>query len=226
MRGRGRSDYDPVALNYVPQVYAGGVLALLDPLGISRAIFVGTSMGGIITMAAAAKRLGAIAAAVLNDVGPAVAPEGLQRILGYVVKSPHITSWAEAVDYVKAIAGPAYPAFSEEDWRDFAETTFRQLSDDNFELDYDPAIMEPIRRGKIKAPGWLAWFLFRRLARRRPTLLVRGAISEIVSPGIAERMKRTAPQLQTVEVPRTGHAPMLTEPAARSAISAFLAGIE
>ena len=84
VRGRGKSDRDADPKRYHPAVYAGDMLKLLDDAGIARAVFIGTSMGGIITMAVAAKRLKAIAAAVLNDVGPVISMAGLLRIRGYV----------------------------------------------------------------------------------------------------------------------------------------------
>lgn len=84
LRGRGRSDYDPSHLNYFPTTYVRDVLAALDQLGLPRAIFVGTSLGGIVTMLTAASAPGRIAAAVINDIGPELAPEGIARIAGYV----------------------------------------------------------------------------------------------------------------------------------------------
>ncbi len=84
IRGRGRSARDPDPRRYNPVVYTKDVLRLLDEAGIARAVFIGTSMGGIITMAIAGKRLRAIAAAVLNDVGPVISMAGLTRIAGYV----------------------------------------------------------------------------------------------------------------------------------------------
>ena len=71
----------------------------------------------------------------------------------------------------------------------------------------------------------MAWIVFRRLARRRPTMLLRGGLSDLITAGIADRMKRAAPGLRLVEVPRVGHAPMLTEPAAIEAIGNFLATV-
>src|SRR5579864_4508779 len=83
VRGRGQSAWDPQPMRYVPATYAGDVLALLDALGIARAVFIGTSMGGLITMVVGALRPSAVAAAVINDVGPELTPEGLARITGF-----------------------------------------------------------------------------------------------------------------------------------------------
>ena len=101
VRGRGLSARDPNPANYHPKVYARDVAGLLDALGIPRAIFLGTSMGGIITMALAAARPKLIAASILNDVGPEIASEGVARILGYAGKGTRIGSWQDAADYLR-----------------------------------------------------------------------------------------------------------------------------
>lgn len=220
VRGRGQSDRDTNPANYQPKIYARDILAMMESLGISSAVFLGTSMGGIITMTLAAIRPKAVAAAILNDVGPAVAPEGIARILSYTGKSTAVESWDDAVAYVRGTSSTAYPHFGADDWRRFAERTFR---DDGAgpRLDYDPAIAGPLKPPS-RLVTFMAWLLFRKLARHRPTLLIRGATSDIISRDIAERMKKHAPGLELAEVPEVGHAPILDEPAAVAAIDKFL----
>jgi pimeloyl-ACP methyl ester carboxylesterase len=220
VRGRGLSGRDLIPSNYNPKTYARDVLSLMNALDVSRAIFIGTSMGGIIAMTLAALRSRAVAAAILNDVGPAVAPEGIARILSYAGKDPGVRSWDDAADYVRQTNAAAFPHFATADWQRFAERTFRDRGQGP-ELDYDPAISTPLR-SPSRLTKLAAWLLFRRLARKRPTLLVRGALSDIVSRDIAQRMKRHAPGLELAEVPGVGHAPMLDEPAAIAAIEKFL----
>ena len=111
--------------NYRPPIYARDVLEMMAALDIPRAVFLGTSMGGIITMTLAALRPKAIAAAILNDVGPAIAPEGLARILSYVGKTPAVRNWDDAATFVRQINGVALPQLTDEQWRDFARRTFR-----------------------------------------------------------------------------------------------------
>jgi pimeloyl-ACP methyl ester carboxylesterase len=221
VRGRGQSDRDPNPKNYQPKIYARDVLRMMEGLEVPRAIFLGTSMGGIIIMALAAMRLRAIAAAILNDVGPAIAPEGIARILSYVGKGPEVRDWNDAADYVRRTNGVAFPHYVDEQWHRFAQRTFHQGSVGP-ELDYDPAIMVPLQKPPPKMAGFIAGLLFRRLARKRPTLLIRGETSDIVSAGIADKMQRMAPQLRRVDIPGVGHAPMLTEPEAVDAIEQFL----
>jgi len=221
VRGRGQSDRDPNPRNYQPKIYARDVLAMMEALDVPRAIFLGTSMGGLIVMALAAMRLKAIAAAILNDVGPAIAPEGIARILSYAGKGPEVGDWNDAAEYVRRTNAVAFPHYSDEQWHRFAQRTFRQGSA-GLVLDYDPAIMVPLAKPPPKLAGFIAGLLFRRLARKRPTLLIRGENSDIVSAEIAEKMQRMAPGLQRVDVPGVGHAPMLTEPEAVDAIEQFL----
>jgi pimeloyl-ACP methyl ester carboxylesterase len=221
VRGRGQSDRDPNPKNYRPPIYARDVLEMMAALDVPRAVFLGTSMGGIITMTLAALRPKAVAAAILNDVGPAIAPEGLARILSYVGKTPAVRNWDDAATFVRRINGVALPQLADEQWQDFARRTFRDGPDGPV-LDYDPAITVPLGKPPSRLSLWIAGLLFRRLARRRPTLLVRGALSDIITPDIANRMKRKAPGLIRVDVPGVGHAPMLTEPVAIDAISGFL----
>ena len=221
VRGRGQSDRDPDPRRYQPKVYARDVIEMMAVLGIDRAVFLGTSMGGIITMTLMAVRPSAVAAAILNDVGPAIAPAGIARILSYAGKPVEIRDWADAAAYVRRTNGVAFPAYGDEDWLRFARRTFRER-DGVPALDYDPAISVALAKPPSQLSLWLAGFLFRRLARRRPVMLVRGAQSDIISPEIAARMQRMAPRMQRVDVPGVGHAPMLSEPEAVDAIEQFL----
>ena len=220
VRGRGQSAWDSTPAHYNPRTYARDVLGLMDMLGIPSAVFIGTSMGGLITMTVAAMRSKVVSAVILNDVGPAIAPEGVARILSYAGKGGPIDSWDDAVAYLRSTTGIAFPDFADEDWRRLAERTFRDR-DGRPEFDYDPAIAAPLRKPG-KAVELLAWLLFRRLARRRPALLIRGGLSDILSADIAARMCKVAPAMQEVVVPGVGHAPTLDEPAAVDAIAQFL----
>ena len=114
VRGRGQSDRDPNPKNYRPPIYARDVLEMMAALDVPRAVFLGTSMGGIITMTLAALRPKAIAAAILNDVGPAIAPEGVARILSYAGKPVDVRSWDDAADYVRRTNVVAFPDYGAE----------------------------------------------------------------------------------------------------------------
>jgi pimeloyl-ACP methyl ester carboxylesterase len=225
VRGRGRSDRAPDPMTYTPDVYAKDVIALMEQAGIERAVFLGTSMGGLITMALTALKPKAIAAAILNDVGPEVAAEGLARIAAYTGQPVEITDWADAAAYAKRINAAAFPLYEEADWQAFARRIFREGTEGAPVLDYDPDIAAPIKAAGAKALVPTLWPYFRRLAKKKPTLLVRGGTSDLLSPAIADKMKKAAPDMAYVEVPGVGHAPMLDEPEARAAIFEFLAGV-
>lgn len=223
LRGRGQSDRDPKPRRYRPSVYAGDLVALLDELSITRAIFIGTSLGGLVTMAFAMRHPQRIAGAVLNDVGPEIDPAGAARIKGYVGKAPPVTSWEGAVAYARLINSAALPGEDEAYWDTMARRMFRVGADGRPELDYDPKILRPVGPIAMRVAQWLAWSAFRRLARNRPLLLLRGARSDILAPATVARMRSTAPGMAFAEIPDVGHAPMLSEPAARAALQSFLA---
>ena len=223
VRGRGFSAHDPNPDNYTPAVYAADIVKLMEDLALPRAVFVGTSMGGLITMTLAARRLDLIAAAVLNDIGPVMSVRGLQRIAGYAGRCNAVASWVDAAGYLRDINACAFPANSDAEWDKWARRAFEQKDDGQLALRYDPNIASAIQTGKLRPTSLAARMAFRRLARRRPTLLVRGALSDLVEPEQAEWMRKAAPELHYAEVPDVGHAPMLTEPAALDAIRAFLA---
>ncbi len=225
VRGRGQSDRAPDPMTYTPDVYARDVVALMEQLGIEKAVFLGTSMGGLITMALTALKPKAIAAAILNDVGPELAPEGLARIAAYTGQPVVIETWADAAAYAKRINETALPHYTDADWAAFARRTFREGTEGAPVLDYDPDISAPIKAAGAKALIPNLWPYFRALARKKPTLLLRGATSDLLSPAIVAKMRKAAPNMAYAEVSGVGHAPMLDEAESRAAIFEFLARV-
>ena len=226
VRGRGLSDRATDPMTYTPDVYARDVQALMDQLGLARAVFLGTSMGWLITMTLAGQASKRVAAAILNDIGPEVSPEGLARIAAYSGQPVDTPTWAEAAAYARRINAVALPHYTDADWDAFARRVFREGADGSPVLDYDPDIAVPIRAAGARALAPNLWPMFRALARRRPTLLIRGATSDLLSADIADRMKKAAPDMDYAEVPGVGHAPMLDETESKAAIFEFLAGVE
>lgn len=225
VRGRGQSDRAPDPMTYTPDVYARDVVALMEQAGVERAVFLGTSMGGLITMALTAIKPKAIAAAILNDVGPELASEGLARIAAYTGQPVVIETWDDAAAYAKRINETALPHYTDADWAAFARRTFREGTEGAPVLDYDPDISAPIKAAGAKALIPNLWPYFRALARKKPTLLLRGATSDLLSPAIVAKMRKAAPAMAYAEVPAVGHAPMLDEAESRAAIFEFLAGV-
>jgi pimeloyl-ACP methyl ester carboxylesterase len=223
VRGRGRSERDPRPLQYVPLTYARDIADLCKALGIAQAVFVGTSMGGLITMTLAAIDAKLVAGAVLNDIGPEVAKAGLARIAAYTAKTVRIDDWEDAAAYIRSINEVAFPHYGPEDWRRFARRTFRTGPDGKPQLDYDPDISAPIKAAGPKALTPNLWPLFKKLAKNRPLLLVRGQRSDLLDELIAAKMRKAAPQMGYVEATGIGHAPMLNEEEPKAAILEFLA---
>jgi len=225
VRGRGHSARDPNPANYTSQVYAADVVAMTHALGIARAIFIGTSMGGLITLTLAASRLDLVAGAVLNDVGPVLSPRGLARIAGYAGKRALLANWDEATCYVRDINACAFPDNPDTEWRKWAQRAFEQRDDGLLCPRHDPEVATSLQTGRLPPTSLALRMAFRRLTQYRPTLLIRGALSDLVEPAQAAWMRRAAPSLAYAEVPNVGHAPMLTEPPAFDAIRAFLARV-
>ena len=222
VRGRGKSDRAPDPMTYQPANYAQDMLALLKQTGIERAVFLGTSMGGLITMALAAIRSKVIAGAIINDVGPEVAKEGLMRIAAYSGQPVDTPTWAEAAAYAKRINEVAFPHYKAKDWDAFARRIFTEGPEGAPILNYDPDIAVPIKAAGARALVPNLWPMFGRLTKGRPVLLVRGGNSDLLSEAIAAKMRKRAPRMDFVEVPGVGHAPMLNEPEAKAAIFPFL----
>ncbi|MFC5344889.1 alpha/beta fold hydrolase [Brevundimonas staleyi] len=222
VRGRGLSDRAGDPMTYQPPIYAKDVLGLLEAAGIERAVFLGTSMGGLITMAITALKSRVVAAAILNDIGPAVSPEGLARIASYSGQPVDTPTWAAAADYAKQINAVAFPEYADADWDAFARRIFKDGTEGSPILNYDPDISVPIKAAGAKALVPNLWPSFRRLARKRPTLLIRGGTSDLLGADIADKMQKTAPEMRYAEIPGIGHAPMLDEPESKAAIFEFL----
>jgi len=221
-RGRAMSDYDPVPARYIPPTYAFDVIELLDQLALPEAIFVGTSLGGLVTMAIAAIAPQRIHAAILNDIGPELNPNGIERIKSYVGKGTRFASWDEAARTIAANT-QAFEYYTHADWVRMAQ---RNCREENGEIvfDYDAAIALPFS-GTTATPEVDMWPLFAALAQK-PLLVIRGAKSDLLSADALEKMHAAAPAMRSAVVPGVGHAPDLGEPEAVTAIDAFLDEIE
>ncbi|WP_394648274.1 alpha/beta fold hydrolase [uncultured Sphingomonas sp.] len=220
-RGRGESGYAKDPMTYVPLTYAQDVVALLADQGIDRFVTVGTSLGGIVTMLLAGMVPGRIAGALLNDVGPEIEAAGLARIRGYVGKPSTWPTWMHAARGLRESNAGAYPDWEIEDWLAMAKRLYRLNSAGRIVLDYDMKIAEPFRLPGGEA-GPDMWRALAGLAGV-PVLVVRGALSDILSAATAERMVAALPHARAVTVPGVGHAPMLDEPAVRPAVAEWLA---
>jgi pimeloyl-ACP methyl ester carboxylesterase len=223
-RGRGKSQWDPVATNYQPAVYVRDMFLLLDRLEIARAVLIGTSMGGIISLGMAGMQPTRIRGIVLNDIGPEVPAEGLTRLRDALNAPSRIDTWEDAARDAKRRNGLAFPDYTDRDWDAFARRTFIESPTGRPVAAYDKAILSGLNAAEASAVPTDLWTLWAELGAI-PMLAIRGDLSDILSAATFARMAATHPNVTTVTVPNRGHAPMLDEAAAISAIDAFLGGL-
>ncbi len=237
LRGRGQSEWDARWKNYNIVVYVSDVRRLMAKTNVERAIFLGTSLGGLISMNMAYLYPGLPRAIILNDLGPEVDPVGRARILASAGKSDEVHSWQDAAEQCRVKYGIAFPEMPEDFWMEFARKSYRDDSNGLPELDIDPKIGDAIRvtmkmarvLGILKTLRVLRtvrgipidpWDAFR--AIRVPCLVLRGENSDILSEEIIDRMQAVKPDLARATIPKRGHAPLLDEPESLSAIDAFI----
>ena len=223
LRGRGKSDYDPDWRNYHPGKYAEDLWRLLDALAIEKAVAVGTSLGGWMAMVLNHQQPGRIAAAVLNDIGPEADPAGIARIKASAGRLERVGTIEQAMEQARSVYSIAYPDWNDEQWRVYTESTYRQLDDGIFDLNFDRNIGHAAREG-VAGLEIDPWAMFDDLAGV-PTLLVHGALSDILTGPIITRMRQRKPDLQVVTVGNRGHAPLLDEQEATNAIKTFLESV-
>lgn len=217
-RGRGQSQYDANWTNYDPRTYIRDIQDILAALNVHRVVVVGTSLGGILGMGMAAAMPTALAAVVMNDVGPVVETEGLDFIIDYIKEDRPHDDWDAAVVTIKRML-PNLTFQDEGIWLRMAENTFRRCDDGKLRFDWDVNIAKPLLASDYEIPDM--WPLFRALADI-PALVLRGAESDILSPACFAEMQTVKPDLVAVEIPRAGHVPTLAEPESRAALDDFL----
>lgn len=206
-RGRGHSDWDPDPAHYTVPVETGDVIAICAALGIGRAIFFGTSRGGLILHILAALKPELIAGSVLNDIGPVIENAGLAQIRTYLSASPAPASWGEAAQILKQTHGQSFPALAHDDWQDMAFAIYRKI-DGRIVPDFDPALLNPLRDLDLDQPLPNLWPQFDLLAKA-PVLAIRGALSTLLSAGTLGEMHKRSPQVETRLVEGQGHTPLL-----------------
>ena len=241
--GRGRSSWaSEPSTQYTTPYYAQLATAFVDALGIDKMAWVGTSMGGLIGMACAAYTLrGRITHLVLNDVGPQLNPDAVLRIKDYVAVQHTFASHSDAEAYFRKLYAP-FGELSDGEWRTLAESSTRRLPDGRFTEHFDPRVMEVFRAAveeKGLADAWPVYDLI-----ECPTLMLRGALTDLVLPEAAAAMTTRGPKCalralravrrtrsltrarcrraRVVEVPGCGHAPFLnTEAQVRELVEFF-----
>ncbi len=223
-RGRGLSDHDPDPSRYTVPVETTDLLLLLGHLGVERAVFVGVSRGGLIAMPLGAARPDLVRGIVLNDIGPAIERAGLLRIKSYVGRLGTPTGWPDAAERLRALFGGQFPALDTAEWRDWAETVWRE-SDGRLVLSHDPALARGLDALDLASPIPDLWPVFDAL-RAMPMMVVRGGRSDLLSAETMAEMARRHPGLDRIEVPDEGHTPLLHRPALAARIADFVRSLQ
>jgi pimeloyl-ACP methyl ester carboxylesterase len=215
--GRGQSDWLADPLGYQLPVYAADMLALLAQVHqqapITTLDWVGTSMGGLIGMAVAGQPglplPAPVRRLVLNDVGPVIQWQALQRIGQYLGYPARFDSLQQAADAMWAIS-TSFGPHTQQQWLELSKPMLRSLPDGGLTLHYDPAIAVPFRaltQEAAAAGESVLWQLYDQIQAQ--TLLLRGAQSDLLSPETAQAMQARGPKAHCVEFEGVGHAPTL-----------------
>jgi pimeloyl-ACP methyl ester carboxylesterase len=219
--GRGLSDWLADPMGYSITQYVSDMVALVARLNVPQLDWVGTSMGGLIGLGLASLPQSPVRRLVLNDVGPTIEAAALQRIGSYLGAPAHWHSVEEAADALWAIS-KGFGPHTREQW---LALTRPQLKPEGagFKPHYDPALAIPFKAitPELAAAGQAAlWAAYDGL--RCPTLLLRGADSDLLSEATAAAMQTRGPRAQLHRFVGVGHAPMLVQPEQRAVVREFL----
>jgi pimeloyl-ACP methyl ester carboxylesterase len=216
--GRGVSERLKVPDDYQVPNYLSDMVALIARLDVESVSWLGTSMGGLIGMALAAQPETPIERLILNDVGPLITAAAIKRIGDYVGTAPRFESVDQAEAYIRVVAAP-FGKLTDAQWRHLTVHAVKLAADGRYEMAYDPAIAEPFRKAMGDGDVDL-WPMYD--AVRCPTLLLRGAESDLLQHATAVEMTQRGPRAHLVEVPEVGHAPMLMDPLQIGTVREFL----
>jgi pimeloyl-ACP methyl ester carboxylesterase len=203
--GRGASDWLSNPLEYDIPVYVADSVTLIARLDVESVDWIGTSMGGLIGMVLASLPKSPIRSLVLNDAGPLVEAGALARIGQYVGQDPVFPDFADAERYVRTVCASFGP-HSDSEWRFLTEVVMRPNPSGGYKFHYDPAIAKAFNSAPPGRPIDL-WPVYDKI--RVPTLVIRGAESDLLSPETARAMTQRGPRAKLIELPGIGHAPTL-----------------
>lgn len=206
--GRGRSDWLADPTDYQIPQYVADMVTLLARLDADSVHWVGTSMGGLIGLALAAMPDAPITRLVLNDVGPLLKAEALKRIAEYLGQSPVFADFAQAEAYIRAVSA-SFGLTTDAQWRRLTEVSLVAAAGGGWRLHYDPAIALPLRTQGSGSVDIDLWHIYD--AVRCPTLVVRGAQSDLLDRTTLAAMAIRGPHAATIEIPEVGHAPMFLD---------------
>ena len=218
--GRGASDWLRNPADYAVPVYVNDMVTMLARLGVESVDWVGTSMGGLIGMLMSALPGNPVKRLVLNDVGPVVTAVSLARIGTYIGKAPDFADFASAEQYVRAVSAPFGP-HSDAQWKKLTENVVRRQPDGRFKMHYDPAIGKAFEAAGT-AKDMELWMFYDRI--QCPTLVTRGAESDLLTRETAAAMTQRGPKARLVEFAGVGHAPTFMQADQIAVVKDFLLG--
>ena len=223
LRGRGESAHAKDPMTYAPGTYMDDIEKLLAELELRRFVLFGTSLGGLVTMLLAARDNSRLAGALINDIGPVIEARGLDHIRSYVGRSQSWPTWLHAARALTEPNRDRYPDWKLDDWLVFAKRVCRLSPSGRILLDYDMRIAEPFKQPPADGdPDF--WRAFDGLGGV-PSLILRGELSDLLSAETVAEMEARNSDLESVTVPRVGHAPTLDEPESIAAIDRLLARV-
>ncbi len=218
MPGRGYSDWLKNPAEYAMPTYVNDIVTLIARLDVDTVDWVGTSMGGLIGMALAAQPDTPIRRMVLNEAGPLVRAESLERIARYVGRAPPFASFDEAERYVRQVSAPFGP-HTDLEWRFLTEHVMREQPDGTYVVHYDPRIAEVFNATQPHQDLdlWGFWDSI-----ECPTLVIRGELSDLLDRATVASMCTRGPRAEAVEIAGVGHAPTLMKPDQIALVRDFL----
>lgn len=217
MPGRGNSDWLADPNDYVFPTYLTTLTALIARSGAEMVDWIGTSMGGLLGIVAAAQARSPVRRLVVNDVGPVIEPAALVRIGSYFGMDPTFATYPEIEAYLREISAPFGP-LTDPQWEYLTRTNVRQRADGRWGIVYDPGIAVPFRNAPAPPDLWPVWD-----AIHCPVLVLRGVQSDLLSRDVANQMSARGPKPRVIEFSGIGHAPMLLEPDQYQPVVDFLA---
>jgi pimeloyl-ACP methyl ester carboxylesterase len=218
--GRGKSDWLYAKEDYGYPQYAADMNALIARVttGGGKTIYwVGTSMGGMLGMVLASRPNTPIKKLILNDVGTHIPKVSMERIAAYVGKDPRFKTFSEMENYVRMVSAPFGP-LTDAQWKHLTQHNTRQHADGSWGMNYDPGIALPFQKGPLADIDLGHYFD----AVACPTLLLRGAQSDLLQRETALAMTQRGPRPRLVEFEGVGHAPMLMAADQITAVREFL----
>ncbi|AUG51657.1 alpha/beta fold hydrolase [Thalassospira marina] len=215
--GRGHSAWaNSPDEEYVPAFYARQMIEMMDHFNIDRCSWIGTSMGGIIGMVVTSMAPSRIERLLLNDIGPELAQEAVDRIKAYVGGTPEFASIAEIEAVLRTIYAP-FGLENDAEWAELAMNSARRLPNGKFAMHYDSRVMDVFRD---QIDDYDAWDIFNAITC--PITLFSGAKSDLIPKAIVEKMTAAKPEMPVLSLENCGHAPYLNTRAQIEAVKIFL----